>query len=131
MLICLIPFLTGVLGLWLLDESNAYGRLACLWISLAYTATCTLSMSVAVANTAGGNQADRHECNLDRGVLSRQLRWAILLRHITSSRILFGSWYDAVLRCRSSPLHCWNLGASVATKSFEKEECVGIERRCL
>ncbi|GKT83070.1 major facilitator superfamily transporter [Colletotrichum tofieldiae] len=30
-----------------------YGRLACLWISFAYTATWTLSMSVATANTAG------------------------------------------------------------------------------
>ncbi|PVH76136.1 major facilitator superfamily transporter [Cadophora sp. DSE1049] len=56
MLICLIPFLTGILGLWLLDESKAYGRLACLWISFSYTATWTLSMSVAVANTAGATK---------------------------------------------------------------------------
>lgn len=56
MLICLIPFLTGVLGLWLLDKSKPYGRLACLWISFSYTATWTLSMSVAVANTAGATK---------------------------------------------------------------------------
>ncbi|KAL4865296.1 major facilitator superfamily domain-containing protein [Aspergillus spectabilis] len=30
MLLCIIPFLVGVLGLWLLDESNPYGRLVCL-----------------------------------------------------------------------------------------------------
>ncbi|KAJ3947838.1 uncharacterized protein N0V96_002073 [Colletotrichum fioriniae] len=53
MLICLAPFLAGILGLWLIDQSNPYGRLACLWISFAYTATWTLSMSVATANTAG------------------------------------------------------------------------------
>ncbi|GJC91982.1 major facilitator superfamily transporter [Colletotrichum higginsianum] len=53
MLMCLAPFLAGILGLWLIDQSNPYGRLACLWISFAYTATWTLSMSVATANTAG------------------------------------------------------------------------------
>ncbi|KAK1711471.1 major facilitator superfamily transporter [Colletotrichum lupini] len=53
MLTCLAPFLAGILGLWLIDQSNPYGRLACLWISFAYTATWTLSMSVATANTAG------------------------------------------------------------------------------
>jgi MFS transporter, ACS family, allantoate permease len=53
MLLCLAPFLAGVLGLWLIDESIPYGRLVCLWISFAYTATWTLSMSVATANTAG------------------------------------------------------------------------------
>lgn len=53
MLVCLIPFLAGILGLWLIDESIPYGRLACLWISFTYTATWTLSMSVATANTAG------------------------------------------------------------------------------
>lgn len=53
MLACLAPFLAGILGLWLIDQSNPYGRLACLWISFAYTATWTLSMSVATANTAG------------------------------------------------------------------------------
>ncbi|CAI0647092.1 unnamed protein product, partial [Colletotrichum noveboracense] len=53
MLACLVPFLAGILGLWLIDQSNPYGRLACLWISFAYTATWTLSMSVATANTAG------------------------------------------------------------------------------
>ncbi|KAH9907076.1 major facilitator superfamily transporter [Xylariomycetidae sp. FL2044] len=51
MLICLIPFLVGVIGLWLL--TNPYGRLVCLWISFSYTATWTLSMAVATANTAG------------------------------------------------------------------------------
>ncbi|KEF63788.1 uncharacterized protein A1O9_01766 [Exophiala aquamarina CBS 119918] len=53
MLSCLVPFLAGVLGLWLIDSSIPYGRLACLWIAFAYTATWTLSMSVATANTAG------------------------------------------------------------------------------
>ncbi|GME29145.1 hypothetical protein GTA08_BOTSDO06040 [Neofusicoccum parvum] len=53
MLGCLIPFLVGVIGLWLIDDSKPYGRLACLWISFSYTATWTLSMSVATANTAG------------------------------------------------------------------------------
>lgn len=53
MIVCLVPFLAGVLGLWLIPEWNRYGRLACLWISFAYTATWTLSMSVATANTAG------------------------------------------------------------------------------
>jgi MFS transporter, ACS family, allantoate permease len=53
MLLCLIPFLVGIIGLWLIDESKPYGRLVCLWISFTYTATWTLSMSVATANTAG------------------------------------------------------------------------------
>ncbi|KAK2006703.1 major facilitator superfamily transporter [Colletotrichum eremochloae] len=53
MLMCLAPFLAGILGLWLIDQASPYGRLACLWISFAYTATWTLSMSVATANTAG------------------------------------------------------------------------------
>ena len=53
MLLCLIPFLAGILGLWLIDKTAPYGRLACLWISFAYTASWTLSMSVATANTAG------------------------------------------------------------------------------
>ncbi|KKY17689.1 putative allantoate permease [Phaeomoniella chlamydospora] len=53
MLICLIPFLAGVIGLWTVPESRPYGRLVCLWISFTYTATWTLSMSVATANTAG------------------------------------------------------------------------------
>lgn len=51
MLICLLPFLAGVCGLWLLDNDHAYGRLVCLWISFTYTATWTLSMAVATANT--------------------------------------------------------------------------------
>lgn len=53
MLLCLVPFLAGILGLWLVDGSKPYGRLVCLWISFSYTATWTLSMSVATANTAG------------------------------------------------------------------------------
>ncbi|KAK1976144.1 major facilitator superfamily domain-containing protein, partial [Colletotrichum cereale] len=53
MLMCLAPFLAGILGLWLIGQSHPYGRLACLWISFAYTATWTLSMFVATANTAG------------------------------------------------------------------------------
>ncbi|PVI01646.1 allantoate permease [Periconia macrospinosa] len=53
MILCLIPFLAGILGLWLIDQTKPYGRLACLWISFSYTATWTLSMSVATANTAG------------------------------------------------------------------------------
>lgn len=53
MLACLVPFLAGTLGTWLIPQSLPYGRLACLWISFSYTATWTLSMSVATANTAG------------------------------------------------------------------------------
>lgn len=53
MLGCLVPFLVGIIGLWLIDDSKPYGRLVCLWISFSYTATWTLSMSVATANTAG------------------------------------------------------------------------------
>lgn len=53
MLVCLVPFLAGVIGLWLLTNDTPYGRLACLWITFTYTATWTLSMSVATANTAG------------------------------------------------------------------------------
>ncbi|KAI7095408.1 allantoate permease [Hortaea werneckii] len=53
MLICLAPFLGGTIGMWLVPQSVPYGRLVCLWISFAYTATWTLSMSVATANTAG------------------------------------------------------------------------------
>lgn len=53
MLLALIPFLAGILGLRLIPEDVPYGRLACLWISFSYTATWTLSMSVATANTAG------------------------------------------------------------------------------
>ena len=53
MLLALVPFLAGVLGLKLLPQSDSYGRLACLWISFSYTASWTLSMSVATANTAG------------------------------------------------------------------------------
>lgn len=53
MLLALIPFLAGILGLRLISEDVPYGRLACLWISFSYTATWTLSMSVATANTAG------------------------------------------------------------------------------
>jgi hypothetical protein len=30
MILCIIPFLAGVLGLWLIAESNPYGGLACL-----------------------------------------------------------------------------------------------------
>ena len=37
----------------LVPQSIPYGRLVCLWISFSYTATWTLSMSVATANTAG------------------------------------------------------------------------------
>ncbi|KAF5022861.1 hypothetical protein F66182_5094 [Fusarium sp. NRRL 66182] len=53
MILFLLPFLAGTLGLYLLDQNNAYGRLACLWVSFAFTATGTLGMSVATANTAG------------------------------------------------------------------------------
>ncbi|CAK4033220.1 major facilitator superfamily transporter [Lecanosticta acicola] len=53
MLICLVPFLAGTIGTWLVPQSVPYGRLVCLWISFSYTATWTLSMSVATANTAG------------------------------------------------------------------------------
>lgn len=53
MLICLLPFLAGTIGTWVIPQSIPYGRLVCLWISFTYTATWTLSMSVATANTAG------------------------------------------------------------------------------
>lgn len=53
MLIAMIPFLVGLLGLRLLSQDNSYGRLACLWVTFCYTAAGTLSMSVAIANTAG------------------------------------------------------------------------------
>jgi ACS family allantoate permease-like MFS transporter len=53
MLISLVPFLAGTVGTWLIPQSIPYGRLVCLWISFSYTATWTLSMSVATANTAG------------------------------------------------------------------------------
>lgn len=53
MLVCLVPFLVGLIGLQTVSYSAPYGRLACLWICFAYTATWTLSMSVATANTAG------------------------------------------------------------------------------
>lgn len=53
MLICLVPFLAGTIGTWVIPQSIPYGRLVCLWISFTYTATWTLSMSVATANTAG------------------------------------------------------------------------------
>ncbi|KAK7427386.1 hypothetical protein QQZ08_006155 [Neonectria magnoliae] len=52
-LLTLVPFLVGILGLRLISEDNPYGRLACLWISFSYTAIWTLSMSVATANAAG------------------------------------------------------------------------------
>ncbi|CAO2654934.1 Nn.00g116670.m01.CDS01 [Neocucurbitaria sp. VM-36] len=53
MLVCLAPFLAGTIGTWLVPQNIPYGRLVCLWISFSYTATWTLSMSVATANTAG------------------------------------------------------------------------------
>lgn len=53
MLICLVPFLVGVIGLWILPTSNPYGRLVCLWIAFAYVGTWCLSMTVAAANTSG------------------------------------------------------------------------------
>ncbi|KAL5618058.1 hypothetical protein FOVSG1_000280 [Fusarium oxysporum f. sp. vasinfectum] len=53
MLLGLVPFLAGVLGLYFLPHSDAYARLACLWMSFSYTSTWTLSMSVSMANTAG------------------------------------------------------------------------------
>ncbi|KAH7017211.1 major facilitator superfamily domain-containing protein [Ilyonectria destructans] len=53
MLIAMIPFLVGLLGLRLLSQDNSHGRLACLWVTFCYTAAGTLSMSVAIANTAG------------------------------------------------------------------------------
>ncbi|KAF2704112.1 MFS general substrate transporter [Pleomassaria siparia CBS 279.74] len=52
-MVCLAPFLAGTIGTWLVPHSILYGRLVCLWISFSYTATWTLSMSVATANTAG------------------------------------------------------------------------------
>lgn len=53
MLIRLVPFLAGIICTWLIPQSILYDRLVCLWISFSYTATWTLSMSVAAANTAG------------------------------------------------------------------------------
>lgn len=53
MLLCILPFLIGTIGLWTIDKSAPYGRLVCLWICFTYTAAWSLSMSVATANTAG------------------------------------------------------------------------------
>ncbi|RDW68322.1 putative allantoate permease-1 [Coleophoma crateriformis] len=53
MLLFLVPFLVGIVGLYTLPSSNPYGRLVCLWLSFSYTATWTLSMALATANTAG------------------------------------------------------------------------------
>ncbi|KAF4971633.1 hypothetical protein FZEAL_9793 [Fusarium zealandicum] len=53
MILFLLPFLAGVLGLHLLSQDNPWGRLACLWVTFTYTASGTLNMSVATANTAG------------------------------------------------------------------------------
>lgn len=53
MLACLVPALAGVVGMWLLPQTNPYGRLVCLWITFSYTASWSLSMSVVTANTAG------------------------------------------------------------------------------
>jgi ACS family allantoate permease-like MFS transporter len=39
--------------MWLLPQTNPYGRLVCLWITFSYTASWSLSMSVVTANTAG------------------------------------------------------------------------------
>lgn len=53
MIVCLVPFLCGLIGLHLISDGNPYARLACLWITFTYTASWTLSMSLATANTAG------------------------------------------------------------------------------
>lgn len=53
MFVCLLPTLTGVVGMWTLSQTNPYGRLVCLWITFTYTASWTLVMSVVIANTAG------------------------------------------------------------------------------
>ncbi|KAK5683438.1 hypothetical protein LTS10_004970 [Elasticomyces elasticus] len=53
MFVCLLPTLAGVVGMWVLPETNAYGRLVCLWITFSYTASWTLAMSMVTANTAG------------------------------------------------------------------------------
>lgn len=53
MLVCLVPMLAGVLGMWLLPQTNAYDRIVCLWITFSYTASWSLSISVVTANTAG------------------------------------------------------------------------------
>lgn len=53
MFTCLVPTLAGVVGMWVLPQTNPYGRLTCLWITFTYTASWTLSMSIVTANTAG------------------------------------------------------------------------------
>lgn len=53
MLVCLVPFLAGLIGVHVISDSNPYARLACLWITFSYTATWTLSISLVIANTAG------------------------------------------------------------------------------
>ncbi|EXJ95519.1 hypothetical protein A1O1_00641 [Capronia coronata CBS 617.96] len=53
MMIFLVPFLAGIIGIHILHESHRWGRAACLWIAYTYTATWTLSMSVLIGNTAG------------------------------------------------------------------------------
>jgi hypothetical protein len=53
MISCLVPFLIGILGLWLISNERPWVRMAFFWISWTYTATWTLSMAVATANTAG------------------------------------------------------------------------------
>jgi ACS family allantoate permease-like MFS transporter len=56
MFVCLMPTLTGVIGMWTLPTSVPWGRMVCLWITFTYTATWTLSMSVVTANTAGATK---------------------------------------------------------------------------
>lgn len=53
MLLCLIPFLAGLLGLQLIPDNVPYGRLVCLWLCYFYTASWVLMLSVSTANTAG------------------------------------------------------------------------------
>ena len=56
MLPCLVPFLASTVGTRLVPQSVTYGRLVYLRVSFSYTATWTLSMSVATANNVGNTQ---------------------------------------------------------------------------
>lgn len=56
MLFCLVLFPAGTIGTWLVPQSVTYGRLVYLRVSFSYTATWTLSMSVATANNAGNTK---------------------------------------------------------------------------
>lgn len=141
MLICLIPFLAGTIGTWLVPQSVPYGRLVCLWISFSYTATWTLSMSVATANTAGHTKKVATNAMLLIGryhptrmstttkliicrLLSRKLHRPLLLPDEAGAQIRARSRHDVLLHRHSSPEHHRDLGPAVEAECLEKEvEC--------